>query len=84
MSCNGKITFSNRSAAQEKLSSTRIIEAVAAADGVTETELPPLYETIDPDALNTVVQDGTTVSFDYAGYRVEIEGKTEIPVRDET
>lgn len=39
-----------------------IIDAVAEAAGVDPTELPPLYDSIDPDAINDLFQpyDGNT------------------------
>jgi len=39
--------------------SEAIIQAVAAAAGVEPTELPPLFDFVDPDALDTLFQDHT-------------------------
>ncbi len=36
-------------------------------------ELPPLYEVVDPDALDSVVEAGLSVSFRYAGCEVHVE-----------
>ena len=52
-----------------------VVEAVAAHAGVNPKQLePPLYEAVDPDALETVLSgDGglsVTVAFEYAGYDV--------------
>lgn len=55
--------------------SEQVIEAVAGATGTDALELPPLYDAIDPDALNTLVEGsgGVTISFVYAGQEVCIE-----------
>lgn len=52
-----------------------VITAVAAAAECDRTAVqPPLYEVVDPDALNALYQHVTPhVTFDYAGYRVEIQ-----------
>lgn len=75
MSSDGTITGSYQSSS-EKPPSTRIIEAIAEREGVDQTELPPLFDTVDPEALDTLAADGVGISFDYAGYRIEvIDGK---------
>lgn len=63
--------------------SQAIIDAVADAEETTPLALdPPLYEAVDPDALDTVFQDGTdgTVSFSYHGYAVEVSSGGEVVV----
>jgi hypothetical protein len=69
---------SSRSTAQH---STAVIRAVAAHDGVDETELPPLYDAVDPDALDALLAstraDGpgqASVTFEYAGHTVVVSG----------
>lgn len=61
--------------------SDRIVRAVAAEDGVEPLELPtPLYEAIDPDALEALFQPSGTskndsklvVTFPYGGYSVTV------------
>lgn len=55
-----------------------VIEAVATRAGVDETELPPLYDAVDPDALDNLVarwaggspQSAGHVRFQYYGYTV--------------
>lgn len=55
-----------------------VVEAVARRKGVPATHLQPLYESIDPEALETLVeherteQSPVTVQFEYAGYRVVV------------
>lgn len=62
---------------------TKIITAVADREGVDPTELdPPLYEAIDPDALNTLFGNQQSsdyrvdgwLSFTYAGYDITVAG----------
>lgn len=54
----------------------RILRAVADREGVDTTELPPLYDVVDPDALRTVVEtmDAGRVEFHYCGYEVTVHG----------
>lgn len=70
-----------RSGDEKHRVSTAVIEAVAERAETDPNELPPLYNTVDPDALDRLFEskgglapreDGT-VGFDYAGYRVRIE-----------
>ncbi|MFO7927484.1 HalOD1 output domain-containing protein [Natronomonas sp.] len=55
-----------------------IIEAVAAAACVDETDLDPLYEAIDPDALNALVEASggerseVRIQFRFNGYVVTV------------
>jgi len=70
--------------------STQIIEAVAETTGVDPLELPPLYETIDPETLNALVTDSefgqsgslNIVRFAYAGYMVAVYGDQTVEVTD--
>ena len=47
---------------------------IAAREGCDVADLPPLYETVDPEAVGAVLESGTDVivRFDYEGYRVVI------------
>ncbi len=62
--------------------SETVIRAVSEQDGVSLTNVEPLYERIDPDALDDFfdpVCDGRgstamSVEFDYAGYTVIVRG----------
>lgn len=66
--------------------STAVVEAVAADKGVEPTDLPPLHGAIDPDALDAVVETGSTggrifyVEFEFTDRVVTIEG-TDVSVR---
>lgn len=54
-----------------------IISAVASFKGVDPVELSPIYEDIDPEALDSLVNGnpGTycQIGFEYCGVRVEID-----------
>jgi Halobacterial output domain 1 len=53
--------------------STAVVHAITRADGCTQAEIPPLYETIDPDALDALyAHRALTVQFEYAGHHVTI------------
>lgn len=70
--------------------STTVVTAVARAASVDPTEMPPLFQYIDPDALDKLVgQDVGTgsrfsgyVTFDYASYSVTVHSDGEIVVTD--
>ena len=68
--------------------STRILTAIAERDDRSIDDLRPLYEVIDPDALDALfaprmdgsLRGGGSVSFPYAGYVVTVssDGVVEI------
>lgn len=59
-----------------------LIEKVAEAERVDPTELPPLYDCIDPDALDTLCDSNRDVrlEFEYHGYVVTIEGADNVDI----
>jgi len=55
---------------------TAIVRAVAAAEGRPTDSLPPLVNTINPDALRACIAESNTdghVAFDYSGHRVVVD-----------
>lgn len=54
-----------------------VVDAVAEREGVDATDLPPLYDSIEPDVLETVTQSngesGQTVTFEYYGYTITLD-----------
>lgn len=56
----------------------KIIEAVCVAGNETPLNLPSLYDTIDPDNLEAILEDTGSVEirFDYAGYNVTVDSDT--------
>lgn len=64
--------------------SLTIVEAVAAATDREMTDLPPLYDTIDADALDTLVNgesSSVAVSFQYADTEVTVGGNGSIEIQ---
>jgi len=71
--------------------SVAVVEAVAAHEGVDPLDLPPLYDAVDPSALDTLfaprpdgsVRDGQ-LSFRFAGYDVTVHtsGEVDLDPRD--
>jgi hypothetical protein len=65
-----------------------IVDAIATAAGVDPLELPPLYEFVDPDALNSLFRhDGATdalLSFTVDTWNVFVRGDGKIRVCDAT
>ena len=70
--------------------SNRPVVPTESSEGDASTPLPPLYEAVNPDALNAICQSATgetevTVSFTYCGYEVTVKNAKEILIfeRDE-
>jgi len=64
--------------------SMRVVEAVAEREGEPpETLSPPLYEVIDPDALDELIGSRSSdlnVTFEYANYFVQVKGNGTVSV----
>ncbi|MFC7177461.1 HalOD1 output domain-containing protein [Halosegnis marinus] len=73
----------------ETTPSAAVAEVLAVAADRDPTETEPLYDSIDPDALDTLVAGGTgadgreptTVTFESGGFRVTVTGDGEVVVR---
>ena len=73
----------------DTLASTAVVETVAVACDCEPTELDPLYEIVDPDALDTVIQSSgngpaageTTVTFEVADRSVAVHDGGAVVVR---
>jgi len=69
--------------------STAVIETVAAACDRDPLQLEPLYEVVDPDALDALIRssgggpvaDGPTVTFEFAEKSVTVHGGGAVVVR---
>lgn len=67
--------------------SERIISETASIEGVDPTDLPPLYNSVDPDALEQMVEsldETCTIKFDYSGYSVTVTGDGSVSVEQPT
>lgn len=67
----------------------RVVSNVAAREGVSEEALPPLYESIEIDALESLFNHTTSmggsellITFSYAGYTVTIREPGDITIED--
>lgn len=62
--------------------SRAVLDAVAANEGREVTNLEePLYEAIDPEALDELFRSGSgRVIFEYAGYEVTVESSGDVTV----
>lgn len=71
-------------AEQHESPSEAIVSTIASEKRVAETDLPPLYEQVDPEALDKIVTgysgDGIQVSFTYSGYHVHIQNSDKIEI----
>jgi|AntRauTorcE11898_2_1112593.scaffolds.fasta_scaffold03444_2 hypothetical protein len=69
---------------------TSVVTAIAALTGLPPTGMDPLYESVDPDALERVLESGSdgscrssalSVSFSHEGCRVKIRADGQLTVR---
>jgi len=70
--------------------SAAVVTAVADAEGVDETDLPPLFHAIDPDALDALFDSSTepphatgttgSITFHYHGYDVTVTANGRVEV----
>ena len=72
----------NERHADDRPASARVLDAVAAAEGVRPWEVDArLYDVVDPDALDDLFGDaetGTTLTFPFCGYVVTVHEGGEI------
>lgn len=64
-----------------------VIETVAVAVDRSPADLNPLYDSVDPEALNALVRssstgEGVVVSLSFAGQTVIVDSRGEVIVRD--
>lgn len=59
---------------EDKPLSLAVIECIAEVDGGDPETLPPLYESIDPEALNSLFRNRSTgeVTFTYLDYEITV------------
>lgn len=63
--------------------STAVVEAVSNASGTSALDLPPVYHTIDPDALDALFDGRRTegsVTFRYADHQVTVHADRTVEV----
>lgn len=59
-----------------------VIHAIEEIEETESTALPPLYESIDPDALDQICRslESGHVSFTYSGYKVTVDEAMEVTI----
>lgn len=60
----------------------RVVERVSEAAGIDPLTLPPLYDAIEPDALDALIGSMVqgSISFEYAGHQVAVDSHGTITV----
>lgn len=63
-----------------------VVSAVAEVEGTDPVELPPLYDAINPEALNALFTSRAKstverITFQYAGYSIVVRGDGEVRVQ---
>jgi len=68
--------------------STRVVQRVATSTNQEVAQLPALYDTIDPDALDAIISSvstntsSLTIRFSYSGCQITINGSGEVSVEE--
>lgn len=63
--------------------SVHVVQEIATAEEIDPTELRPLHEVLDPDALDELIHGASadlTVEFAYGGYSVRVDGAGRVTV----
>lgn len=66
--------------------SAAVTEHISAMTGREQTDFAPLYETIDPEALDSLVDSSdrstpVSISFEYAGHSVTVRSDGELVIK---
>lgn len=67
-----------------KPASEQVVETVATSRNTEPTDLPLLYEILDPEALDTIVRTMTDgkICFEYAGHAVTVQSDGTVNISD--
>lgn len=62
--------------------SEQVVQTVANRSNTDALDLPPLFDTLDPDSLDTLIRemDKGKISFEYAGYNISVDSQRVIEV----
>lgn len=67
--------------------SVTVVSAIASIRGCSPVQLPPLYDTIDPDSLDQFVSildshgsSNVSITFRYNGYRVTVQSSQTVKI----
>jgi len=64
--------------------SVAVVEKLAATTGIDPFEVGPLHDSLDTDALNALLEGAgqdVTVEFTHDGYRIRVDGASNVDVR---
>lgn len=63
--------------------STAIVTRIAEAENASVTDIPPLYDVLGPEHLDSLLESGDVrISFTYCGYRVAVTSEGSITITD--
>lgn len=64
--------------------SEQVVQAVANKSNTDALDLPPLFDTLDPDSLDTLIQEMNKgeVAFDYAGQHITVNSRGEVVITE--
>ena len=59
-----------------------LVDSIAKRENIDPLDAPPLAEVVDTDALRNILnsESDVTVSFDYAGYSVQMDSEENIEI----
>lgn len=87
----GTATYAGDTEAHDCTTSAAVVEAVAEAEDISPAEVrPPLYEAVDPDALDDLFaarstltdRSGGYVIFPFCGYEVTVYGNGDVTLSE--
>ena len=66
--------------------SEQVIQTIAKQSNIDALDLPPLFDTLDPDSLDKLIRGMTDgkVSFEYAGYYITINSRGAIEIDEQS
>lgn len=65
----------NQTMSRESSTAIEIVDRVAEMEEQDPLDLPPLYDTVDPDALDCLAES-SKVQFEYIGYNITVDSGT--------
>ncbi|MHC3439871.1 HalOD1 output domain-containing protein [Natrialbaceae archaeon A-gly3] len=82
--------MTSRASSTETAVSTKVVQRVATLTDQEVLELPPLYETIDPEALDAIINStamnkpSLELRFTYCGCHITITGSGAVRIKNTT
>lgn len=82
--------MSSLASVQSVVTSETVVDKIASREDTEPTELMPLYDAIDPDALDTLVESANRngsafeIEFTYHGYEVIVTDQGIVKIQEDT